>query len=172
MSNTLILMSTPLHMKRSEKCNQTSPSLRRIETSLPVGRIQISHSISATTLQRRRILIPGTLVLKLYANVIQGPVLYYQIIKTKSCLHRGLNPRRMFCAIIFQLLSQPYYLVSMVKPESCLRNKKYAIIYLFMLPASMAVTTVLACTQIILKFNVKAKSQFITQSVTVEQSCN
>ena len=78
----------------------------------------------------------------------------------------------MFCATTFQLLSQPYYLISMVKSKSCLRNKKYAIIYLFMLPASMAVTTVLACTQMILKFNIKAKSQFITQSVTVDQSRN
>ena len=76
----------------------------------------------------------------------------------------------MFCAIIFQSFFQPYYLVVMVKSESCIRNQKYAISYSFMLSASMAVATVLACTQMILKFNTNAKSQWITQSVTVEQS--
>ena len=29
--------------------------------------------------------------------------------KKNSCRHRGLNPRRTFCAIIFHLLFQPYY---------------------------------------------------------------
>ena len=53
----------------------------------------------------------GTLVIKLYVNAIQNPVHYYQIIKKKlSCRHRGLNPRRTFCAITFQLLFQRYYL--------------------------------------------------------------
>ena len=56
--------------------------------------------------------------------------------------------------------------------ESCIRNQKYAINYSFMLSASMAVTTVLACAQMILKFNGKVKSQLITQSVMVEQSRN
>ena len=66
----------------------------------------------------------------------------------------------MFCAISFQLLVQPYYLVVMVKSESCIRNQKYAISYSFMLSASsMAVTTVLASTQMILKFNGEAKSK-------------
>ena len=76
----------------------------------------------------------------------------------------------MFCAIMFQSLFQPYYLIVMVKSESCMRNRKYVINYSFMLSASMAVSTVLAFTQMILKFNGKAKSQIITRSVTVEQS--
>ena len=65
----------------------------------------------------------------------------------------------MFCAIIIQLLLQPYYQVAMVKSESCIRNQKYSINYSFMLSGSMAVTTVLACAQMILKFNGKVKSQ-------------
>ena len=64
----------------------------------------------------------------------------------------------MFCAIIFQSLFQPYYPVVMVKFESCMRSQEYAVNYSFMLSASMAVTTVLARTQMILKLNGKAKS--------------
>ena len=58
----------------------------------------------------------------------------------------------------------------MVKSESCIRNKKFAINYSFMLSACMAIAIILAYTQMILKFNGEAKSQLITQSVTVEQS--
>ena len=110
----------------------------------------------ASTLQRRLTLL-GTLVLKLYANVIQSPVHYYQIkkklscrhvlcrnyyqIKKKlSCRHRGLNPRRMFCAVIFRSLFQPYYLVVIAKFESCIRDQilfhafcQYDIYYCFSL---------------------------------------
>ena len=32
--------------------------------------------------------------------------------KKRFCRYRGLNPRRTLCAIIFQLLFQPYYLRS------------------------------------------------------------
>ena len=114
-------------MKRSEKCNQTSPSLRRILTSPSVRRIQTSPSMSANTLQRRLTLL-GTLVLKLYANVIQSPVLYYQIMKKKVFLSPpGIKPAT-YCATTFQLLFQPYYLVVMFKSESCIVNQKYVII--------------------------------------------
>ena len=78
----------------------------------------------------------------------------------------------MFCAIIFQLLFQPYYLVVTAKSESSMRNKKYAISYSFMLSASKAATTVLACTQMIFQFNGETKYQLVTQSVTVKQSHN
>ena len=64
------------------------------------------------------------MVLKLYVNAIQSPVHYYQIIIFFSCRHRGLNPRRTFCAIIFQWLSQPYYLSDVVNTEYCIRNKE------------------------------------------------
>ena len=50
--------------------------------------------------------------------------------------------------ILVALLS--YYLVVMAKSEPSIRNKKYAISYSFMLSASKAITTVLACTQMIL----------------------
>ena len=79
--------------------------------------------MSANALQRRLTLF-GTLVLKLYVNAIQSTVHYYRIIKKLSCRHRGLNPRRTFCAIIFQLLFQPYYLIVIVNTESCIRNKE------------------------------------------------
>ena len=58
----------------------------------------------------------------------------------------------MFCAIIFQLLFQLYYLVVMAKSESFIRNQS------FMLFTSMSIATVLACTQMILKFNGETKS--------------
>ena len=81
-------------------------------------------SMSANALQRR--LTPlGTLVLKLYVNTIQSPVHYYQIIRKNFFYrHRGLNPRRTFCAMIFQLIFQPYYLVVIAKTESSIRNKE------------------------------------------------
>ena len=66
------------------------------------------------------------LTLKPYANISRDPVLLstrYQI-KKNSCCHRGLNPRRTFCAIIFQLLFQLYYLVVIAKTESCIREPK------------------------------------------------
>ena len=34
-----------------------------------------------------------------------------------------MNPRRTLCAIIFQLLFQTYYLVVILKTESCIRNQ-------------------------------------------------
>ena len=68
----------------------------------------------------------------------------------------------MFCALIFQLLFQPYYLLIVVtaKSESSIRNKKYAVTLSCFLPVSKAVTTLLACTQIILQFNGETKSHF------------
>ena len=45
-----------------------------------VRRIQTSPTMSSNSLQKRLTLL-GILVLKLYANVIQSPVLYYQVVK-------------------------------------------------------------------------------------------
>ena len=101
-------MSTTLHMKRSEKCTKHPPRFEGSKNSPSVRRIQTSPSMSSNTLQRRLTLL-GTLVLKLYANAIQSPVHYYQLIKKNYCRHRGLNPRRTFCAIIFQLLFHTSY---------------------------------------------------------------
>ena len=78
----------------------------------------------------------------------------------------------MFCAVVCQLRFQLYYLVVTAESESSIRNKKYANNYSFMLSASKAVTTVLACTQMVLQFNGETKSLLVTQSVPVEQSRN
>ena len=92
------LIPTPTHMKRSEKNNQTSPSLRRILTASSVRRIQTSPSMSANTLQIRLTLLEP-LILKLYAYVIQSPVLYYQVIKKKILSPLGRNPP-LYCTLI------------------------------------------------------------------------
>ena len=44
-------------------------------------------------------------------------------IKKRSCRHRGLNPRRTFCAIIFQLLFQTCHLEVIFKTDSYIRNQ-------------------------------------------------
>ena len=47
------------------------------------------------------------------------------IIINLSCRHPGLNPRRTFCVIIFQLLFQHYHLPGtylFIKTESCIRE--------------------------------------------------
>ena len=97
----------------------------------------------------------NVLTLKLYANITRDPVLYR---------HRASKLQRMFCARICQLLFQPYNLVVTAKSEFSIRNITYAISYSFMLSASKAVATVLACTQMILQFNGETKSQVVTQS--------
>ena len=73
---------------------------------------------------REDLLYREFLTLEPYANTTRDPVLFHQILKKLSCRHRGLNPRRTFCAIIFQLLFQPYYLDVIARTESCIREPK------------------------------------------------
>ena len=50
-----------------------------------------------------------------------------------SCRHLGLNPRRTFCAIIFQLLSNLIIYVLLI-PNLAYAEQKYAIIHSCFLP--------------------------------------
>ena len=142
MSNTWILISTPLHMKRLWNRMRTSPSMTQAVSCwsqtfyfpgcvnpfhtnfkhyIPLAAKDLSISLGSKspniplnvckcstekTYSTRDI---GTqTVRKCYSK---SSILLPDY-KKLSCRHRGLNPPRTFCAIIFQLLFQPYYLRS------------------------------------------------------------
>ena len=84
---------------REPVSHYASPSVRRIQTS---------PSIPANVLQRHCSTWDiGTQTVR---KCCSKSSTFTRFKINKSCRHRGLNPRRTFCAIIFQLLFQPYYL--------------------------------------------------------------
>ena len=150
MSNIWILISTPLHIKRSEKCNQTSPLLRSIKTSPSVRRIQTSsmsckYSTGKTYSTRD---IGTQTVCKCYLESSALLSDYKKTFLSPSGIEAATDVLCHNISVALPTLLSTMVVV-MVKSESCIRNQKYAISYSFILSASMVVTTVLACTQMI-----------------------
>ena len=112
-------MSTPLYMELSEKCIQASK-----DQNIPHGSKNPNIPLNVCKYSTEKTYSTRNTGTQTVRKCCSESSTLLPDHKTKiSCRHRGLNPRRMFCAKLIQLLSQLYYLVVKVKSESCIRNQ-------------------------------------------------